>query len=155
MRKLITGGLLLALAGASVAFSANHSVQIGGSSPHIMDTRYRVIPLSELTPDMVEDFFLGKKGPSFVLECTEESILPFRLSLNGDFLNLELEDTPSKIKVMKTCFINRVEDTFLFTTDFKAWKKFEEFFTGVVGISLNVEEGSPTVGFNLELNQRT
>lgn len=155
MRKLITGGLLLALAGASVAFAANHSVQIGGSSTHIMDARYRVISLSELTPDMVEDFFMGENGPSFVLECSEGSILPFRLSLKGEFLNLELDDTPSTIKVMKTCFINRVGDKFLFTTDFKSWKNFEEFFTGVVGISLNVEEGIPTVGFNLELNQRT
>lgn len=154
MRNFFVGGLFFALAGASLAFAANHNMHLGGSSTHIVDTGCQVVALSELTKDMTEDFFTGKI-PQFVLECSEGSVLPFNLSLKGEFLALEIEDTYSKVKVLKTCFIKRLEDTFLFSIDLQNWKDFQEFFTGVIGVSLSVEEGTPTVGFNIELNQRT
>ena len=146
MRKLFVGALFFALAGTSLAFTANHNVHLGDSSTHV------VVALSELTEEITtEDFFAGK----FVLECSEGSVLPFNFSLKSEFLALEVENTYSNIKVLKTCFIKHVEDTFLFSTDLQNWKGFQEFFTGTIGCSVNVEEGTPTVNFNIELNQRT
>lgn len=151
MRKLIISALFFVLTGASVAFAADDTAPIG-SLDYPLVSRYRVLAISELTQDMVEEFFLGERGPSFVLLCEEGTILPFKLSLKGEFL--EAEDSSSKIKVMKTCYINRVGHTFLFTTDFQAWKNFQEFFTGTTGVSLEIVDGLPTIELNIELKQR-
>ncbi|KAF3361464.1 hypothetical protein PHSC3_001838 [Chlamydiales bacterium STE3] len=154
MKKLFAGSMFFALAGASLAFTANHNMYLGSSSTHIVNTGCQVVALSELTQDMIEDFFTGKT-PQSILECPSGSVLPFNLSLKGEFLALEVEDTYSNIKILKTCFIKRLEDTFVFSTDLQHWKDFQEFFTGRVGVSLNIEEGTPSVGFNIELNQRS
>ncbi len=153
MRKLIIGGLCFVLAGASTAFAVNHSMRIGGTASHITDTGCEVITLAELTKEMVEDFFTGK-APQVILECMQGSNLPFNLSLKGEFLALEAEDNPGALKVLKTCFIKSVGDTFFFSSDLHNWKDFQEFFTGAIEVTLNADEGTPIIGFNIDINQR-
>lgn len=154
MRKMISAGLLIVLTGASVAFAASHSVVIGGPGIPVADMGCHVIGLSELTYDRIEDFFAGK-APHVVLECTQGSILPFNISLASEFLALDGAEAPHTIKVLKTCFIKCVEGTFYFSADLQSWKDFQGFFTGMIGVSLNVNDSSPEVGLNIELNQRT
>lgn len=154
MRDLILRSMFLVLIGASTAFAANHSIEIGKPVHHAPNVECQVYSLSELTKDMLEDFFAGKT-PGVVIECSQGAILPFSLSLKGEFLSLEESDTLRTIEVIKTCFIKFDKKTFLFSTNLQEWKDFKGFFTGRMGISLNVDQEVPAVDINIELNQRT
>lgn len=140
MRKKILASLCFLLAISTVVY---------GATPQ----KYSVVPLHQLTQQMAEDFCAGKT-PDMVLECTEGAIFPFSLSLKSDFLSLDADGSAQSIAVVKTCFIRSEKDMFFFSTDLCEWKKFEQFFTGMTGISLNLEEQIPTVYLNFELNQR-
>src|SRR4029077_21026346 len=150
MKKLVTGSLFIALAATSVIFAANHTMHIESKS-HIMDLGDQIVTLSELTKERVEDFFAGKRS-EFILECTEGAILPFKLSFQGDFFALADDEVSLAIKILKTCYIKCIDETFFFSTDLQNWKGFQEFFTGMMGVSLDVNENIPTVGLNIELN---
>lgn len=108
---------------------------------------YRVIPISDF--DGVENLFETQT----VLECTAGTILPFGLSLQGEFLSLE-EGAISTIKVLKTCYIKFLEDTMLFSADLQEWKSFEDFFTGNIQLVINSDDIMPALQLNLELNQK-
>ncbi len=153
MKKFAIGSLMVALSATSAMFAANQSIHIGSKS-HVMTPDNQVITLSELTKEMVEDFFAGKTS-RFILECPQGAVLPFSLSLQGEFLSLSSDELPRTVKVLKTCYIKCVDETFFFSADLQIWKDFHEFFTGMMGVSLNVNERTPTVGLNIELNQRT
>lgn len=111
-----------------------------GISPLFADDQ--ILVLSELTSEMKEDFLNGK-----VLECLEGTVLPFRFSLKGEFLEGENFST---IKVLKTCFIKCVNEVFLFSTDLKDWKEFHKFFNGNLGVSL---DAGPEFSLNIELKK--
>jgi len=149
MRKLIRGSVCFLLAGFSALFAANQN----GAALDILETKGQVIALRELTKEMVEDFFTGKT-PQAILECTEGSNLPLYLSLKGEFLALEGEAPSIKIRVLKTCFIKCQKESFFFSSDLENWKEFDEFFTGEVGVCLNIEDETPVARLNIDLNQR-
>lgn len=115
----------------------------------------RVISLSELNRETVEDFWQGKIG-NIVLECPEGTCLPVKMAVKGEFLALESPVAPSLyLKVLKTCYIRCVErEHFVFSEDLQNWKEPSEFFTGRFSVSVGVQDGQPMAELELELNQR-
>jgi hypothetical protein len=154
MRIFKIGALSVMLTWAVAAFAGTHSVSIGATSGHIADREYRVVALQDMKSEMLERFFTGKT-PGVVLECTEGLSLPFNLRLKGQYLALDSENSTSEITIVKKCFIKCEENKFFFSSDLKSWKLFQDFFTGQIGVSVNVDEGKPTVCLNIEINQRT
>jgi len=112
---------------------------------------FYVIELSDCTSFIVEDFFAGK-SPHTVLECKEGTLFPLNLCITGDCLALQ-GVSPQTVKILQTCFIRHVNNTFLFSTDLENWKDFHSFFAGSIGVSLSVQDLT-RVGFNLELQTR-
>jgi len=154
MRSFKIGALSVMLTWAVAAFAGTHTVSIGATSSHIIDRECRIVALEDVKSEMLERFFTGET-PSVVLECTEGLSLPFNLRVKGQYLALDYENSTSAITIVKKCFIKCEENEFLFSTDLKSWKPFQEFFTGEIGVSVNVDEGLPTVCLNIEINQRT
>ena len=122
---------------------------------HKTESHNLIICLSDLNDRVIQDFSQGNMG-DFVVECPAGASLPFKLKLKGEFLELESASlTPLYLNVLKTCYVRCEEKAnFLFSTDLQTWKGFSEFFTGSVNVSLEAENGGPTVGLKFELNQR-
>lgn len=115
----------------------------------------KIIRLVDLNETGIQDFTKGKMG-GYILECTEGAMLPLNLTLKGQFLSLESTAAPLFISVLKTCYIRcESEENFLFSTDLNTWRGFSEFFTGELKVFVEVENGGPMAGLQLELNQRT
>ena len=114
----------------------------------------QVICLSDLSEQLIHDFSHGNMKDCIV-ECPMGSSLPFQLKLKGEFLELTSALIPLQLNILKTCYVRCVErEHFLFSTDLQTWKDFSEFFTGEVRASVEMENGRPMAGLQLELNQR-
>ena len=98
-----------------------------------------VVSLNELTDENIESFTQGKLQDAIV-KCPAGMVLPLTLSLKGEFLASEGE---SSLKILKTCFVKCVGETYLFSLDGKSWKEFSEFFTGKLSAEFhNTAKGS-------------
>jgi hypothetical protein len=115
----------------------------------------QTIHLLDLNARVIQDFCDGKMS-DLIVECSEGTALPFKLTLKGEFLALESEAiSPLYLKVLKTCYIRcEGQENFLFSTDRQTWKGFSEFFTGELKVSVDAENDGPIAGLQLELNQR-
>lgn len=141
MKKVALGSLLAIVVVLSTAFASTQSIR-----PE------QVVRLTDITKESIEEFFQGNAS-QIILECIEGESLPFALSIKGEFLSLEVpEGTTLNMKFLKTCFIKSIGNHFLFSTDLQSWKEPQEFFTGVIGISLNIYDDQPGIGLNVELN---
>lgn len=144
----LLGCMLMAIAGSTQLMAA----------PNFQATEWpqnQMISLFDLNDRGIEDFSNGKMG-DLIVECPEGVSLPFKMTLKGQFLALEIADvTPYYLKVLKTCYVRcDGKENFLFSTDLHAWKGFSEFFTGELKVSVETENGGPVAGLQLELNQR-
>lgn len=135
--------MLVALTLVSGGFSADCCKELNRGS--------QVVSLSEVNQETIESFFAGES--KFILECTRGFRLPLKFLVNSEFLAVKSETSP-EIEILKTCYLWYVDGEFLFSTDLEEWKNFQEFFTGNLGISLNLEEEKPVFQLNLDLNQR-
>lgn len=102
-------------------------------------------------------FSQGKLLNNVILECTEGSLLPLKISIKGDLLSLDSEDkNPMTLKILKTFYIRCDEkEQFFFSTDLQEWKEFSEFSTGMLNALLKSENGVPTASLDLQLNHRS
>lgn len=147
MKNIVIGVLWVALASTSVAWC-----QSAEKFAFSEEQEYQIMTLTELTQDSIEDFFAG--APNLVLECTEGTTLPFNLYIRGGVLALDSGCTSSAIRVLQTCYIKVVDDTFFFSRDLYRWSNFQEYFTGMMSINLDVMEGEAAVSLSIELNPR-
>ena len=107
--------------------------------------------LEDLTKESLEDFVEGK-SENMIVACPAGLVLPLNLSLKGEFLALEPHQ--QAVKILKTCFVKQVKETFYFSADGKTWKDFSQFFTGKLGVSISIEQDKPVAGVECELTQR-
>ncbi len=143
MRKFVTTTLFIALATTTAIYA---------DSPQ--ESNGPVIAISELTNEMIGDFFQTKSSP-FILECAEGTMLPFDLSIQSEFLTLAADEASRTIHIIKTCYIKSVDGTYFFSCDLRHWQEFEDFFSGYMGLVLHVNNGTPMLNLNVGLSQRT
>lgn len=113
------------------------------------------LSLLDVNETIIQDFSKGKMS-GCTLECPQGALLPLKLSLRGEFISMDFAAAaPVYLKVLKTCYVRCEEqEKFLFSTDRLQWKEFGEFFTGELRVSVHAENGEPTAGLELELNER-
>jgi hypothetical protein len=154
MKNFIYTAYLVASISFTTGFSINNSFLEETQEIQITESGCHVIDLRDLTDNGLEDFFSGAL-PQTAIEIPEGAGLPLNLSLTGDFLTLESNNSEIyTFKVIKTCFLRCVKGTFLFSTDLQNWAEFDEFFSGSVNVSLDTSEGAPKVGISIELKQK-
>lgn len=113
-----------------------------------------IVQPEDMTHESLEEFFKGKRD-DLALMFKEGSVLPLKLSLEGEYLQLlSAEYAPVSFKVLKTCFVRIVGEEFYYSSNGKDWKDFSAFFTGKIGASLEVNDRKPIAGVVLELNHR-
>lgn len=146
---------LLSLAAALLSLSTLSAQSFVPLQPATLsDIGFQIVSLPAFNEEMLEDFFTGQ-SPNIILECSQGMALPFRLNVGGEFLSLKQpENKPYQLEVVKTFYtICLDEDLFLFSNDLEDWREFEDFFTGLVGITLN-EGDVQGININVELNKR-
>jgi hypothetical protein len=111
-----------------------------------------VVSLSELTDENIESFTQGKLQDT-VVKCPAGMVLPLTLSLQGEFLALESAGE-SSVKILKTCFMKCLGETYLFSLDGKTWKEFSEFFTGKLSAEFHNTDKGPFAHVGCELFQK-
>jgi hypothetical protein len=111
-----------------------------------------VVALSELTDETIESFMQGKLQDTIV-KCPAGMVLPLTLSLQGEFLALESEGG-SSVKILKTCFVKCVGETYLFSIDGKSWKEFPEFFAGELRAEFHNTDKGPFARVDFKLDQK-
>lgn len=138
----LLGYLLMMVAGSG---------QVMGGAP-IPD---QIINLVDLSDSVVQDFTQGKLSDT-IIECMEGTMLPFIITVKGEFLSMESASiAPLYLKVLKTCYVRCEEkENFLFSTDLKTWKGFSEFFTGELKVTVRADNAGPVAGIEFELNQQ-
>jgi len=113
-----------------------------------------VVSLGDLTEETLENFTKGKQQ-NVVVECPAGMVLPLTLSLQGEFLALESRgETAAHVKILKTCFMKCINETFFFSLDRKSWKEFSEFFTGKLSAEFHNTDKGPFFGVGCELHQK-
>lgn len=110
----------------------------------------KIVSLSELTDENVESFTKGKLQ-DMVVKCPAGMVLPLTLSLQGEFLE---SDGHSSVKILKTCLVKCLGETFLFSLDGKNWKEFSAFFTGNLSVEFHNTDNGPFVGVHCGLQQK-
>ena len=136
----------MAWAGYSTAMIIGHEEPAGVINT-FDDVEYMVLNLTNISEKQLEEFFKGETV-DLVLECPEGFSLPFHLSLKGEYLSLEPADQPAySLKILKTCFIKCLGETFLFSDDWVCWHECQDFFTGSIGFSL---KDSPQLEIQLQ-----
>lgn len=148
-KAALLGCMFMTLIGSAQLMMADSTFKI------VDGPQYQLIRLSDLNDQVLQDFSQGNRS-DLIIACEEGSALPFKLSLKGQFLALEsMPQSPLYLKVLKTCFIRCEEqENFLFSTDLQAWRAFSEFFTGELGLSVQVDTGETEVVLRLELDER-
>lgn len=154
MKKIICGLLGIAVAALTTSFVASPVVQIGGAHPSFfVHGEFEVVKIENFTQSMLEDFILGNLT-DVVIECQRGTEIPFNVTIDGDFLVLRPRDNCGyDLTVVNTCFIKcPKKKEFYFSGDLQNWKKFKDFFSGALGISLN--DGGPQLSLDIELNRK-
>lgn len=133
-------------------FAAGYSTHSGGKT--LEQYCESIVPITEMTQQMAEEFFNGKLT-SVVVKCSKGCSLPFRMNLTSEFLEFDSGEAAQSITVLRDCYIKNDGVAFLFSGDLNSWKNFENFFTGSFGIALSYDGGSQKEAiFNVELHQR-
>ena len=111
-----------------------------------------VVSLNELTDENIESFTQGKMQDT-VVKCPAGMVLPLTLSLQGEFLALESKGQ-SSVKILKTCFVKSVGETYLFSLDGKSWKEFSEIFAGKLNAEFHNTDQGPFAHLGCELSRK-
>jgi len=118
----------------------------------VMGAANQVVSLNQLSDENIESFTQGKLQDTIV-KCPAGMVLPLTLSLQGEFLALESEGQ-SSVKILKTCFVKCVGETYLFSLDGKSWKEFSDFFTGKLSAEFHNTDKGPFGHMGCELHQK-
>ena len=113
----------------------------------------KIISISELDDGFMEHFSKGEIN-DVIVECLQGTSIPLQVIVKGQFLSLESTSGSSLyFKVLKTCYVRcEKKNNFLFSSDLQTWKGFSDFFTGELKVSVEVENGEPILGLQLELD---
>lgn len=115
------------------------------------ESEIETMTFSDLTKDNLEDFFMGKT-PHIALKCEKGNKLPFKFLVKGQFVSSNSNGS-STIIAKETFYIRSMGDSFLFSTNLAEWKSFLGFFELGLGVSLDLSEGTPQVGLDIDLNR--
>lgn len=120
---------------------------------------YRVVPLNvvnvdDLTETTLNEIMTGEH-PELTIEFSEGSKFPISFFLQGSLLTLEDNVNPVQmVKVEQTFYARFKRGKLLLSTDLTDWKPFKKFVTGVVGVSLSLQDGEPSLEIGIEANTR-
>lgn len=112
----------------------------------------RPISIFELSEQTLGEFMEGNLQ-EMVVYCPEGYVLPFQVTIKGEFLALETQ--PLYLKICKTCYARCAKGQGpLFSSDLKEWRTCDDFFTGEICTSMQSYNGKKVATLDIEINER-
>lgn len=140
--RIMVSILSLAIAGICLA-----SKDENYSSSQI---REPVFDLSQVSQEEVQQFF--EHPSSFILFCPEGLSLPLNLFLKGDLIELEGDRQSTMTLVTKHPFyLHFQDDQILLSLNGIEWKTWQDFFTGILSLSIDAQSNSPYLHLGAEM----
>ncbi len=147
--------MLLALTvtcGSVFAASANFSISSKPYKSH--SHHFQVINICQMTDPTLNEVILGLH-PDIAVEFSAQTIIPMSFFLKGDLVHLiGNQDNCGAVEVKQTFYARCVQQVLLLSTDLNERKPFLEFITGKTSVSLNIQDGKPSLVVGAEAYQR-
>jgi hypothetical protein len=142
---------LMATYGSAFAVSAD----INSKTWETLSQNLRVINVCNLTDGGLKEIMLGR-NPEIAVEFSAQTTLPINFLLKGNLVNLvENEGNLGVVEIMQTFYARCVDQELILSTNLTDWKPFLEFLTGNASVSLNIQDGKPSIVVGAETNQRS
>lgn len=148
MNSLITkSALIFAFFGTSFIIAADNEVDTENYQ------ECRMLAAADLNKDEIDLFCKGKiEGVILSIEGTTLSI---NVDLKSNIFEGE-KHTPRKVKVLKPCFMKCSGGKHYFSSDYRNWHTFKDFFDRDLDVSVDIDEQTYLVNItlHLDLNQK-
>lgn len=147
MKKLITKGMFIfALLGGSLSIASQTFID------DATNKEYSVMSTTELGEAGIERFCKGEMDG--VILSIEGATLLVDVELNSNIFEGKIH-TPRKITVLKSCFMKCEKGIHSFSSDYRNWKPFREFFDTDLDVSVDIcpETSLVKLTFHLDLYQ--
>lgn len=151
MKKLIMMSLTLTtIFGTAIAVPVCFSVV-----PNVREAvrNLKVVNVGDLSEGDFNEIMLGNT-PDTAIEFSAGTSMPIGFFLKGDLVNLVEEGNCGAVEICQAFYIRNVGQELFFSTDLKEWKPFQEFVSGTLSMTLNLENGRPSIRIGAEANQR-
>lgn len=146
MKNLIRKSVFIfALTGASLGIASDNETFIDNAT----NREYRILSATELNQLDIKDFCRGKMEG--VILSIEGTTLSFNIELDSNIFQGE-KHTPRKVRVLKPCFMKCEKGVHYFSSNYRTWKTFTEFFRNNLDVSVDIDEETYLVNINLHLD---
>ena len=144
MTTLAFAAPYLAVFGASAEFPMTSNSEADSSQ------NLRIVSVYQLTEQELNEAIQGQH-PEMVVEFSAKTSLPIHFFLTGDLLHLLGNDGQfGSLEIQQTFYVRYAQEEFLFSTNLTDWKCFSEFTTGSASVSLNIQDGQPSIAIGAE-----
>ena len=89
----------------------------------------------------------------FVVKIDEGMRLPFKVRASGDLFEVFCESEMTFL-AKRGCFLKMGQDALWFSVDGEKWETFEEYSTGLIGMSFEPTDAGPAIVFKADVNKR-
>jgi len=114
----------------------------------------RVIGICSLSDQELNEIMLGYH-PELAVEFSVGTKLPINFFFKGDLLDLvENKESSGSIEVKQSFYVRCVGKELIVSSDLTQWKPFLEYITGNFSITLNIQDGQPSIVIGVEANKR-
>jgi hypothetical protein len=111
-------------------------------------------------PKYMQEEISTKLDSPFVIEFSENTVIPLNFFLTGDLVQLVYKDNqPAQLHVKETfyvmCRMNHEGEPLLFSSDLVEWKSLLDFLTGKASIECDTVDGQSTCRLGAEVYRRS
>lgn len=144
MKNLITkSALIFALTGASLGIAFDKIID------EETNREYRIMSSTELSETDVKEFCRGNMEG--VILSIEGTTLSVDVELDSNIFDGKT-NTARKVKVLKPCFMKCEKGVHYFSSNYRTWKTFKEFFDTTLDASIDICQETYLVKLTLHLN---
>lgn len=144
MNKLvIKSAFIFALIGTSFVTASDDQMVVDGNR------EYKILAVEDLKNEEIKQFCRGKMDG--VILSIEGTTLSINVDLKSNIFDGE-KHSPRKVTVLKPCFMKCEEGRHYFSSDYKTWQVFKDFFDTDLDVSIDIDEATYLVNITLHLD---
>jgi hypothetical protein len=155
MKKIVNLSIIkMAICLSTFAASAATDFSINEKPWENFSQDLKVMNVCNLSEEDSQEIMQGER-PEVAVEFSKGTLLPISFFFKGNLLNLvEGEAKVGQIEIQQTFYVRHVQGELIMSANLTDWKPFLEFITGNASITLNTQNGQPSMIFGAETNRR-
>lgn len=142
-RLIIKSALIFAFVGTSFVTGSENEVAVEDNM------EYRILAAEDLEKEEITQFCKGNMDG--VILSIEGTTLSLNVDLKSNVFDGE-KHSSRKVKVLKPCFMKCEKGKHYFSSDYRTWQLFKDFFHADLGVNIDIDEATYLVNITLELD---